>query len=346
MKIAVLMGGPSAEHEVSLNSGREVITHIDHTKYTVRAVVVGKDKLLYFTDSTPDAIPSLAQLLNPSAASGFTGPLSAASAAAVWEGCSLAFLALHGSYGEDGVVQGYLESIRMPYTGSGVYASAVAMNKITAKSLYASNGLSVPPHSLYGKRFPENTPRALADSHGFPCFVKCPQSGSSRLMGRATSPEELAAMLEEFAPFAPELLIETMITGIEFTCGVLEDGKGVLSALPPVEIRPKKVFFDYTAKYTAGESEELVPAPQPPELLERIQQTAIAAHQILGCRGVSRTDMIFADNTLFVLETNTLPGLTANSLLPKSYRAIGGTFTELIDQLITCGLAFKEPGIA
>lgn len=346
MKIAVLMGGPSVEHEVSLNSGREVMTNIDHTKYTVRAVVINKERQFYFADSTPETIPTLAELTNPAASPRFTGPLSAASATVVWDGCSLAFLALHGSYGEDGVIQGYLESIGMPYTGSGVYASAVAMNKITAKILYTSNGLSAPPHSLYGKRFPENTPRALADNHGFPCFVKCPQSGSSRLMGRATSPEELAAMLEEFAPFAPELLIETMISGTEFTCSVLEDGSGVLSALPPVEIRPKNVFFDYTAKYTASESEELVPAPQPPELLERIQQTAITAHQILGCRGVSRTDMIFADNTLFVLETNTLPGLTANSLLPKSYCAIGGTFTGLIDQLIARGLAFKEQEIA
>ena len=133
-----------------------------------------------------------------------------------------------------------------------------------------------------------------------------------------------------------------MVTGPEFTCGVLEDKDGICTALPPIEIRPKATFFDYTAKYTDGASEEIVPAPQPEALLERIREVAIRSHTLLGCSGISRTDMIYNDDKLYVLETNTLPGLTATSLIPKSYSATGGTFPRFIDLLIEQALTKKS----
>ena len=341
-KINIVMGGPSAEHEVSLQTGFEVLKNIDLERWEIRAVVVDRKREFFFHDVTPDTHPSLDELAEPRNAPRMQGPFSPRAAAPVWDKCDAAFLALHGSFGEDGVIQGYLETIGIPYTGSGVYASAVAMNKITSKYLFIQNGIPVPPYSICRSNFPQHTVDEIASRHGFPCFVKCPQSGSSKLMGRASTIEALEALLREFAPLSPEILVEQSISGTEFTCGVLDDENGVPFALPPVEIRPKTEFFDYTAKYTSGVSEEIVPTSRPLELLERIQNAALAVHRIIGCRGISRTDMIYSDDRLFVLETNTLPGLTANSLIPKAYRAIGGTFTGLIDLLIGQALHLRD----
>ncbi|MBN1306606.1 MAG: D-alanine--D-alanine ligase [Chitinispirillaceae bacterium] len=341
-RINVIMGGPSAEHEISLQSGHEVLKRINRDQWSVRAVVISREREFFFCDSDCQPPPALDILANPRNASGMRGPFPPAASSAVWETCDAAFLALHGSFGEDGIIQGYLESIGVPYTGSGVYASAVAMNKVTSKFLFIQNGIATPPYSLYGPRFTGTTVERVALRHGFPCFVKCPQSGSSTLMGRAANAAELASLLAEFSRHSPEILVEAAIKGTEFSCGVLEGPDGKFFALPPIEIRPKNPFFDYSAKYTAGASEELVPAPRPPELLERIQNTALAVHQLIGCSGVSRTDMILGDDTLYVLETNTLPGLTSNSLLPKSFAATGGTYPELIDLLITRALHRKR----
>jgi len=328
------MGGPSAEHEVSLHSGLEVLKFIDHDTWSVRAVLISREREFFFADMDNKPPLTYDELLNPDSSRSLEGPFSPDNAASVWDSCKAAFLALHGSFGEDGLIQGYLECIGMPYTGSGVYASAVAMNKIASKHLFIQNGIPTPPYSLYGPRFAESSAEEIARKHGFPCFVKCPQSGSSRLMGRASNLSGLTALLEEFSNQTKEILVETAITGTEFTCGVLEDDSGKLFALPPVEIRPKATFFDYTAKYSTNGSEEIVPAPQPPDIVARIQETACRVHEAIGCYGVSRTDMILSGGTLYVLETNTLPGLTSNSLIPKSYNAIGGSFTSLIDTLI------------
>lgn len=339
--INIIMGGPSAEHDVSLQTGLEVLKNIDLKRWQARAVVVSKMRKFFFCEIEPGTFPSIDELSEPHRTPRMQGPFAPEASAAVWDKCAAAFLALHGSFGEDGVMQGYLDTIGIPYTGSGVSASAVAMNKITSKHLFIQNDIPVPPFTIYGPRFPWNTAGEIGRRHGFPCFVKCPQSGSSKLMGRADSIEALEALLREFAPVSPEILVEQSINGIEFTCGVLDDENGVPFALPPVEIRPKTGFFDYTAKYVPGASEEIVPAPRPQKLLERIRSVAIAVHRIVGCRGISRTDMIYGNDTLFVLETNTLPGLTANSLIPKAYRAAGGTFTGLIDLLIEQALRTK-----
>lgn len=335
--INVLMGGPSEEHEVSLHSGLEAVRHIDTISYRVSAVVITREKRFFHARSVDQL--SMDDLQDPAGSSLFKGPYAPSAAAPVWEDCDAAFLALHGSFGEDGIIQGYLESISVPYTGSNVYASAVAMNKITSKTLFRQGGLTVAPHTLFGSDHPETTVDGVIAAHGLPCFVKCPQSGSSKLLGRAGTREELAAMLEEFSRFATEIIVEPLISGPEFTCGVLENDAGMPFALPPIEIRPKSSFFDYTAKYTAGASDELVPAPQPPSLLQRIGETALSAHHIIGCSGISRTDMILFDNQFYVLEINTLPGLTANSLIPKAYAATGGTFSALLDLLIRQALS-------
>ncbi|MDR3013419.1 MAG: D-alanine--D-alanine ligase [Chitinispirillales bacterium] len=336
IKINVIMGGPSAEYEVSLNSGSQVLANIDKRKYVLRAVVVDKDKKFYYAD-VDGGIPDVHNF--NSAGSPFKGPFHPYDCKEIWENCAAAFLALHGEYGEDGVIQGYLDALGIPYTGSSVYASAVAMNKITSKFLYELNGLTVPAYSIYGINNPSVTVDAVIEKHGFPCFLKCPQSGSSRLMGRAGDKDSLVSLLKELQESAVDILVETNISGAEFSCGVIDLPDGSIKALPPIEIRSvNSEFFDYTAKYTKGEAVEIVPAPYPDELLKEIEDIAVRSHKILGCFGISRTDMMYDNSKLYVLETNTLPGMTSTSLLPKSFEAQGGTYAELLDILISTAL--------
>jgi D-alanine-D-alanine ligase len=341
LPLGVVMGGVSAEHEISLRSGNQVLLNIDKNRYAVRAIVITSDNRYYVRDIIGESVPSLESLCAldglppPYRSHEFKGPFAPHETGEIWAPCKAAFLALHGDMGEDGRIQGFLDTLDIPYNGSGVLASALAMNKVVSKRLFAQAGLDTPPFSLYGAGHPETSAASVAALHGFPCFVKCPQSGSSRLMGRARDAKDLERLLAEYKRFADEILIETAIPGIEFTCPVLEYPDGSTRALPPIEIRPKTAdFFDFDAKYTDNGSEEIVPAPRDPGLLDRIQKSALTAHALLGCRGVSRTDMIFSNNMLYVLEVNTLPGMTANSLLPKSFATTGGSYSDLLDILI------------
>jgi len=340
INVNVVMGGPSAEYEVSMNSGAQVLANLDRGGYgRLRAVVINKEKQFYYADAGADgSVPEVNGFATPGGP--FKGPLHPSNCKEAWDGCDAAFLALHGEFGEDGTIQGYLDALGVPYTGCGVYASAVAMNKITSKYLYALGGLTVPEYSVYGVSHPETTIDGIIEKHGFPCFLKCPQSGSSRLMGRADDRESLAALLKELQESAEDILVETTVKGIEFSCGVIDMPDGPTRALPPIEIRPKgSEFFDYKAKYSRGGSEELVPAPREPELLAEIEAAAMRAHKLLGCYGVSRTDMIYSDSKLHILETNTLPGMTSTSLLPQAFKAWrGGTYSELLDILIASAL--------
>jgi D-alanine-D-alanine ligase len=231
----------------------------------------------------------------------------------------------------------------VPYTGSSVFASAVAMNKIATKFIFEQNGIKTPPFYIAGRGHPEVTWRFLADKLGYPMYVKCPQSGSSRLMTRVDCGAGLGTKMEEMLQYSPEILIEKGIKGPEFTCPVLEMPDGTVKALPPIEIRPIKAnYFNFKAKYEDGGSEEIVPIKRGKELVGRIQELALKCHTLLSCRGVSRTDMILGeDGNLYVLEINSLPGLTANSLLPKSFKAAGGTYRQLIDLMIQ--VALKNP---
>jgi D-alanine-D-alanine ligase len=341
-KIVVVMGGPSAEHDVSLNTGQEVLRCLDQKKYAVRIAILSRDLRFFFSDALLRDIPAQ-DFSRPQDSSRFTGPIQPEQSACLWEGCACAFLALHGEFGEDGRIQGFLETCGIPYTGSKVFASAVGMDKITTKYLYERHGLTTPPFSIFRTDGTGVSVEQIAVAHGFPCFVKCPQSGSSKLMGRADSRESLKSLLEEFTPCAREILIETMIAGEEYSVPVLEYPDRSVKALPPILIRPVHAsFFDYTAKYTSGESEEIVPAPCSASLTQRLCEAAVTAHDALHCNGLSRTDILVQDGSLYVLETNTLPGLTSASLAPKAFAAAGGTYAQLLDTLIETALAGRS----
>jgi D-alanine-D-alanine ligase len=342
LHVNVIMGGPSAEHEVSLKSGREVLENMDKKRYAVRAVVATKDLSFFYCD-VKRSIPSLKDLSRPGKSTIFKGPFAPGASLPVWKKCDVAFLAVHGSFGEDGLLQGFLDTLKIRYTGSGVFASAVAMNKIASKFIFQQNGIMTPPFCIVGKDHPETTASFLEKKFGYPLYVKCPQSGSSRLMARVESRKDFLARLKEYRPYSSEILVEKEIKGIEFSCPVLEYPDGSERALPPIEIRPvANTYFSFKAKYEDGGSQELVPAPRPEKLLSKIKDIALKAHRLLNCRGTSRTDMILGkDGKLYVLELNSLPGLTANSLLPKSFRAAGGTYPQLIEGLIRSAL--KKP---
>jgi len=337
-QVNVIMGGPSVEHEVSLATGWEMLTHLDTEKYTVRTVVITSGKSFYYTDTSTLQL-SRDDLFDPEKSQRFKGPFLPGMSEEIWHGCDVALLALHGEFGEDGTFQGFLETLGIPYTGSGVFASAVGMNKIASKYLYEKNGMLTPPSSIYCTNGEGATIDEISNKHGYPCFVKCPQSGSSRLLGRADSREQLEKMIHSFSAYTSEILVESDMKGDEYSCPILEYPSGDICPLPPILIKPvRSEFFDFTAKYSEGECEEIVPAPCSAELTQRMQKVALQAHTVLTCSGISRTDMIVSQGEIYILETNTLPGFTSTSLVPKAFVALGGTYGELLDILIQTGI--------
>jgi D-alanine-D-alanine ligase len=250
------------------------------------------------------------------------------------EGQDFAFINLHGSPGEDGLVQCLLERIGMPYQGSDSRASLLALNKAVSKQIFEAAGLCTPDWEFVPARHAEWRPLLP-----FPLVVKPNTGGSSLGVGIVASEDELEAYLAQPEIAGQDLLAETLIRGQELTCGVLEG-----CVLPPILIRPKSgEFFDYESKYVAGATEEICPAPIPAELTERLQAMARAAHDALGLSDYSRADfMVAADGTPYLLEVNTLPGMTATSLLPQEAQAVGLSFEQLLTRLIELGLR-KRP---
>jgi D-alanine-D-alanine ligase len=246
-----------------------------------------------------------------------------------------AFINLHGSPGEDGLVQCLLERIGMPYQGSGSRASLLALNKAVSKQIFEAAGLCTPDWEFV----PASHVAEWRPLLPFPLVVKPNTGGSSLGVGIVASEDELEAYLAQPEIAGQDLLAEALIRGQELTCGVLEG-----CVLPPILIRPKSgEFFDYESKYVAGATEEICPAPIPAELTERLQAMARAAHDALGLSDYSRADfMVAADGTPYLLEVNTLPGMTATSLLPQEAQAVGLSFEQLLTRLIELGLRKKS----
>ena len=248
-----------------------------------------------------------------------------------------ALIIMHGPYGEDGTVQGLLDLLHVPYQGSDVLGSAMAMNKLVAKQRYERCGLPVPPYMVVERSDPIDIGNFVARL-GLPMVVKPVAAGSSVGMSIVKAQENLQDALEKGFDHGDTVIIEAYINGVELTGGVL--GNDDLQALPLIEIIPdaSHEFFDYDAKYTAGVTEEICPARVDENITSKAQSYATMAHRALFCLGYSRTDMILKDNELFVLETNTIPGMTATSLFPQAAQAAGISFTELLDRLIQLGI--------
>lgn len=304
--VALLSGGESPEREVSLNSGNQVYEALDKSRYNV---------IRY------DPRDDLPRIVEDAA------------------GIDVALIILHGPYGEDGTIQGLLDLLHIPYQGSGVLGSAVAMNKIVSKRLYAQSGIPTPDHVVLG-RGERVDAQAIFRRLGSPVVIKPVCCGSSVGMSIVDTAEQLAEGTDNAWAHDRTIMVEAYIEGVELTVGVI--GNDTLEALPVIEIIPDKAhaFFDYEAKYTAGVTQEICPARIDGRLTEKARALGIAAHQALACRGYSRTDMILRGEEIFVLETNTIPGMTATSLLPLAARTAGLSFSRMLDRLIE--LAVEE----
>lgn len=297
IKIVVLMGGKSSEHDISIISGKEIIENLDRKKYIVKQLIISKrgEGINKITQMHPD----------------------------------LVFIALHGKGGEDGTIQGYLESLNIPYTGSGVLASAIGMDKVVFRQLMQINNISTPDSCIL---YDMNRKTQLKFS--MPCFVKPFDGGSSIGVSFVERKKDLKRAVGLAFRYSDKVIIEKYIKGLEINCGVI--GNDNPKALPLIEIHPTtSKFFDYKSKYTKGASEEIVPARISISLTKKIRELSLKIYKIVGCRGYARIDYILENGkNPVVLEINTLPGMTPNSLLPKEAMAEGITYPKLLDMII------------
>ncbi|MFH1338328.1 MAG: D-alanine--D-alanine ligase [Candidatus Omnitrophota bacterium] len=294
-RIGVLMGGPSSEREISLKSGRAVCDSLKKQNLDTVAIDIETDdrqqncKLIRTTQ------------------------------------IDVAFIALHGCFGEDGQIQALLEELEMPYTGSGPAASRLAMDKIASRKIFQKQGLPVPNYVIFSIKDCGDLRGKVTPVLTQPFVVKPAAQGSSIGLSIAGAQEELEQAAKLAFKFDERIIVEEYIPGREITVGVLGD-----SALPVVEIIPQNKFYDYEAKYTPGKSEYVVPASLPAQITAEAQRVALSAHRALGCFGFSRVDMrLSPGNIPFILEVNSIPGLTEASLLPKAAAASGISFDRL-----------------
>lgn len=300
IRLALIAGGVSGEREVSLKGAAEVEKALDMKKYEV----VRYDPATDLATIAADA-----------------------------DKLDAAFILLHGIHGEDGTVQGFLELLNIPYQGAGVLGSALAMDKNLAKTLYKLHGLPVAAWEMADRKNIEDSAPLLAKI-SLPLVIKPVRQGSSLGMSIVRQPEQLPAALETAFQHDSEVMVEEFIQGREITVGVI--GNDELMALPLIEIIPNDQydFFDYEAKYKPGATREVCPAEVDDSIREKAQQYGLIAHQALQLKGYSRTDMIVRGDEFFILETNTIPGMTETSLLPQAAAEAGLDFGALLDRLI------------
>ncbi|MEX1061641.1 MAG: D-alanine--D-alanine ligase [Patescibacteria group bacterium] len=298
IKVAVLCGGPSPEYNVSLASGEEVLQNLNSAKFNAHKIVISRN-------------------------GGFS-PLSLKGE------YDLAFLALHGPFGEDGTLQNILDETGLAYTGSSARASRIGMDKLASKEVFIARGIPTPQ---FLKVESSEGVREFAQIAGFPVVVKPANQGSSVGITVVKNKNALSKAFREAASYGP-VLVEEFVAGRELTVGILAN-----TPLPVVEIRSRRGFFDYQAKYDPALVEEIVPAPLSESQTAQAQNLAMKAFSALGCRGFGRVDMILRPSgEIVALEVNTIPGLTKNSLFPKELRAQGITLEDALEKIITVAL--------
>lgn len=337
LRVGVIYGGRSGEHEVSVASAASIFKHLDPAKYEPIAIRIEKTGRWTLGGRPPQALSAAAvieeqrtealQSIEPSAAVATTG-------------LDVVFPVLHGPYGEDGTVQGLLELANIAYVGAGVLGSAVGMDKAVMKVLFAAAGLPVGPYLTVLRRAWEQdgaaVTRRVEESLRYPVFVKPANLGSSVGISKARSAAELAEAVALALQFDRKVVVEAAVPDPrEIECSVL--GNDLPEASVPGEIIPSREFYDYEAKYLGGGSKEVIPAPLSDAQVREVQQLAIRAFQTLDCTGMARVDFLMARETgeLYLNELNTIPGFTANSMYPKMWEASGLPYPALLDRLIT-----------
>ena len=312
IRVGVIRGGRSGEHEVSLRSAESILKAIDRNKY----------------DVVPITISHVGQW----------DPFTLAAAPQTEPAVDVIFPILHGTYGEDGTIQGLFELANMPYVGAGVLGSAVGMDKDVMKRLLRDARLPIVDYWTVLKPELSSFLQAYINNLPYPVFVKPANLGSSVGITQAHSPEELPAALQTAAEYDRKIVVEKGVDAREIELSVLGNDNPIASV--PGEIIPSREFYDYNAKYVDDDSRLLIPAPLTDNQVKEAQRMAIAAFKVLECSGMARADFFLEKSTgkFYVNEINTLPGFTAISMYPKMWEASGIPYTELIDRLITLAL--------
>jgi D-alanine-D-alanine ligase len=353
IRVGVIFGGRSGEHEVSLRSAQSVMGALDPAKYEVTAIGIDKNGRWL----TGDAMAALTEGRTSQPATLLPDPQSAAllkveesekrvtGLTAVTE-LDVIFPVLHGPYGEDGTVQGLLELANLPYVGAGVVGSAVGMDKAIFKQVMTANGLPILPWRLVlssqWRNQPDDILEDIEAELPYPVFSKPANLGSSVGVSKCHNRAELAAGLDEAATYDRRLIVEKGINGRELEVSVLGNDEPLASVVG--EIRPRRDFYDYVAKYISDDSELLIPAPISPGTAEAVQALAIQAYRAIDCAGLGRVDLLLDkdDGRLYLNEINTIPGFTHISMYPKLWAATGLSYSELLDRLIE--LAIERHG--
>jgi D-alanine-D-alanine ligase len=307
IKVAILFGGPGSEHEVSLSSAKNILENIDRSKFDVLEVLVTKDKKYKIGDSYFEEEKGIQEIKN--------------------KGIEIVFPIIHGEYGEDGELQEKLEKEGIKFVGSSSEVSCLVIDKDKTNAILSKNGIKIPKSKIISK-----------EDNGFDCkypiIIKPVSEGSSVGLFRFENVEDYKNSQEKIFENHNKMLVQEFIKGREFTCGVIEKDGEVTSLVATEIILTKGSLFDYEAKYTPSGCREVTPAEVDNELMNRIQDTAVSCHKILGCKSISRTDIILKGDDLYVLEVNTMPGMTKTSFIPAQAKACGYDMKELITILI------------
>ena len=315
--IAIIAGGNSSEHEVSMKSGKNIYDEVDETRYNKYLVVlkerdwhveIGEEK--YPVDKNDFSFTRNGEKIL----------------------FDFAYITIHGVPGENGLLQGYLDMMGVPYGCCNVLASALTFDKHTCNTYLKSYGVNVADSVMLirGMAYDVNE---IINEVGLPCFVKPNAEGSSFGVTKVKEAAQLEDALKKAFALCQEVLIETFIDGTELTCGVVKAGDMDI-AMPIAEVIPKNEFFDFEAKYDPTKSDEIIPARISPELTNRIKTLSSMIYDILRCEGIIRVDYIVREDEIFMLEVNTTPGMTSNSFVPKMVRAMGGTLREVLTKII------------
>lgn len=347
-RVAIICGGRSSEHEISCTSAGGVLSAIDRNLYEPVLIGISKSgKWFLLAQDHPLSINGTTLPSVPETGVPVILGVDGFSAAGANLNIDIAFPVLHGPYGEDGTIQGLFEMADIPYVGSGVLASAVAMDKSFAKSIFASHGLKVAggfvARAIDWRNDPVTIQRA-ADQLGYPVFVKPARGGSSRGTTKVKSAAEFGAALVEAHRFDPKALVEQEIRGREIECAVLEiNGEAKASLVGQIKIDAKYEFYDFEAKYLDGATTIELPAPIDQKVSDEIRAKAIEAFISLGCSGLARVDFFLTpNNEIFINELNTMPGFTATSVFPNMWAVTGIGYTELITELLKTALTRKN----
>ncbi|MBI4214140.1 MAG: D-alanine--D-alanine ligase [Chloroflexi bacterium] len=344
LRVGVIYGGRSGEHEVSIQSARSVLAAIDPERY--EAVPIGITQEGSWHAVEPDALlaggASDRSRLLPSADPRERGLARTERSDGAPEPFDVAFPLVHGTFGEDGCIQGLLELASVPYVGSSVLGSAVGMDKILMKRVFAASGIPVVPWVEVSRFDWERQPSTVADrvanSVGYPCFAKPANLGSSVGISKVTSGDGLAAALDVAAEFSSRIIVERGVNARELECGVLGNDEPEASVVGEVVVA--REFYDYVAKYEDERTRLRIPADIPEGIAERIRCLAVDGFRAIGANGMARVDFLWSqtDGELYVSEINTIPGFTPMSAYPRLWAASGVTYPELIDRLITLAI--------